>query len=269
MKRRIVNYILSKISRHYGELKYQKIFQKFYEIGIYGMNYGNGAEFNISGEMDAIKYVQNKIKHGPDFILFDVGANVGNYSKSVASLFKERNITIHLFEPSKEVFKQLTLEIAGMRNVFPNNRGLGEKSLTLKLFKSKQSSGLSSLYKRKLDHFNIQMEETEEIEITSLDEYCRLNSIDRIDYLKIDVEGHELGVLKGATAMLNEKRIQFIQFEFGGTHIDSRNYFQDFYYFLKDNYDIYRIVKDGLVKIEGYREEQEIFLGINYLAELK
>ncbi len=69
--------------------------------------------------------------------------------------------------------------------------------------------------------------------------------------------------------MLNERKIRFIQFEFGGTDIDSRVFFQDFYYLLKDNYSLYRIVKDGLVKIDGYKEKYEIFDTINFLAELK
>jgi len=69
--------------------------------------------------------------------------------------------------------------------------------------------------------------------------------------------------------MLHSGSIDFIQFEFGGCNIDSRTYFQDFYYLLKDNYKIYRIVKDGIYPINQYREMYEAFITTNYLAEKK
>ena len=68
---------------------------------------------------------------------------------------------------------------------------------------------------------------------------------------------------------MNKKKIKFIQFEFGSCNIDSKTYFQDFWYLLKDNYNIYRIVKDGITPIIKYKETSEIFTTINYLAELK
>jgi Methyltransferase FkbM domain len=76
----------------------------------------------------------------------------------------------------------------------------------------------------------------------------------------VDVEGNELNVLKGASEMIRKGNIDFIQFEFGGTDIDSRTFFQDFYYLLKDNYKIYRIYRNGLDPIRQYNQTQEIFL---------
>lgn len=66
--------------------------------------------------------------------------------------------------------------------------------------------------------------------------------------------------------MICNNKIEVIQFEFGGCNIDSRTYFQDFYYLLKDNYKIYRILKNGLIEIKSYKEIYEIFITINYLA---
>ena len=57
-----------------------------------------------------------------------------------------------------------------------------------------------------------------------------------------------------------------IQFEFGGCNIDYRTYFRDFYYLLKENYKIYRILKDGLFELKQYKESYEIFINVNYLA---
>ncbi|MFN8245330.1 MAG: hypothetical protein U0T56_02965 [Ferruginibacter sp.] len=85
----------------------------------------------------------------------------------------------------------------------------------------------------------------------------------------MDVEGHELSCLKGASTMIKNGAIDFIQFEFGGCNIDSRTYLQDFWYLLHDQYNFYRIVKDGLMPIEQYNERWEIFKNINFLLEKK
>ncbi len=69
--------------------------------------------------------------------------------------------------------------------------------------------------------------------------------------------------------MLGSGAVDFIQFEFGGCNIDSRTYFQDFYYLLNDRYKISRILKDGLYPISRYKEMYEAFTTTNYLAEKK
>ena len=90
-----------------------------------------------------------------------------------------------------------------------------------------------------------------------------------IDFLSIDLEGHEYDVLIGSKNMLESKKIGIIQYEFGGCNIDSRTYFQDFWYLLNNNYYIYRLLKNGLKKIRQYEEEQERFLTSTFLSVLK
>jgi hypothetical protein len=67
--------------------------------------------------------------------------------------------------------------------------------------------------------------------------------------------------------MLAEGRISSIQWEFGGTNIDSRTFFRDFFYLLNDQYRIFRVVKDGIHPVVRYREALEIFDTVNYFAE--
>ena len=65
--------------------------------------------------------------------------------------------------------------------------------------------------------------------------------------------------------MIEADAITNILFEFGGCNIDSRTFFQDFFYLLKDKYHIYRVLQDGLFQISEYREIYEIFLTTNFL----
>ena len=82
----------------------------------------------------------------------------------------------------------------------------------------------------------------------------------------MDIEGHELDALRGFGEAL--KHIDVIQFEFGGCNIDTRTFFQDFWYFFqKEGFEIYRITPFDLVKIESYQESEEYFVTTNYLAK--
>ena len=63
-------------------------------------------------------------------------------------------------------------------------------------------------------------------------------------------------------------KISVIQFEFGGCNIDTRTFFQDFWYFFQDNgFDIYRVSPIGLIKVKKYNERDEIFTTTNYIAK--
>jgi FkbM family methyltransferase len=128
-----------------------------------------------------------------------------------------------------------------------NNFALSNASGNASLFKVSGNSGLNSLTKRRLDHFDVQMNDIEEIRTITLDEYVSENNINNIDLLKIDVEGHELDVLNGASGCLKDSRIRCIQFEFGGCNIDTRVFFQDFWYLLVEKYSfsLYRITPLG------------------------
>ena len=86
--------------------------------------------------------------------------------------------------------------------------------------------------------------------------------------MKIDVEGHELDVLNGGKEFFEKKAIDMVTFEFGGCNIDTRTYFQDFWYFFKTyDYKIYRILPNGtFFYIDTYNEEREQFLTSNYLV---
>jgi hypothetical protein len=151
-----------------------------------------------------------------------------------------------------------------------NNFGLGRENGIHELFYDKVGSGLASLSKRRLDHFDIQFEESEQVNIQTLDAYCDSRAIDGIDLLKIDVEGHELGVLTGCSEMLGKQKIKMISFEFGGGNIDTRTFFQDFWYFFQQHgLKIFRILPSGhLLPISNYRENYEQFRTTNYFVLL-
>jgi FkbM family methyltransferase len=249
-----------------GKKSMQRFYEALYHVSLAGMNYGNGADYEKSGELFVLNYIRQKLKEEKNIIIFDVGGNIGNYSSTLSAVFPG-DTRIHAFEPSRKTFEKFINTTAGIGNIVPNNVGLSDVESESVLYSDNEASGLASIYQRHLPHFNISMDQREDIRLCTLDAYCEKNKIDRIHFLKLDIEGHELNALNGAKRMLNNNSIDFIQFEFGGCNIDSGTYFQNFFYLLKDKYRIYRVVRDGLVEIPFYRETNEIFTTINYLAE--
>lgn len=244
----------------------QFFYERLYRLALKGMNYGNAGNYKTSGELNVLHYIREKFPSGRDVVVFDVGANVGHYAQTLAAVFNS-NIRIHTFEPSKQTFERLIKNTTHIGKIIPNNFGLSNEEHNVTLYYNTKASGLASLYQRDLVSLNISLDKTEEVQMGTLDSYCEKNGIEMIDFLKLDVEGHELKALQGAKRMLDEERIKFIQFEFGGTNIDSRTFIRDFFYLLRNKYKIYRVLRDGLQELPNYNVTRELFTSVNYLAE--
>lgn len=228
------------------------------------MNYGMAAFVETSGELYVIKNLRKIINKGSDkLVIFDVGANDGYYMDCLLKEQKE-SIQVHAFEPSIFSFTPLKEKFKDNKSVIVENFGFGSKAEVKTLFFDEEGSGWSSLHPIKHDHLNVNLNKEEKVILKTLDEYCVEHSISDIDFLKMDVEGHELEVLKGAQKMIQSGSIKCIQFEFGIAHLISKVFLRDFFEIL-DNYYVYRILQDGIYKID-YNERFEVFMNSNYLA---
>jgi hypothetical protein len=115
-----------------------------------------------------------------------------------------------------------------------------------------------------LEHFNISFDYSEQVNVTTLDAWTDTNKTNP-DFIKMDVEGHEYEVLSGGMKVLESVKV--IQFEFGGCNIDTRTYFQDFWYFFRKNgFSLYRVTPKGPLRVMKYSEEDEYFSTTNYIA---
>lgn len=253
--------------------QFYPIFKVLYRISLWGMNIGlGGGGVEDTGESHVLQMLSKDISRKNSkkilpLIFFDVGSNQGQFAKFVIKSLGEK-VSLFCFEPSKNTFDTLTQNLEGFRNTKLYNFGLGERDQLLSLYADKEMSGHASLYDRKhFDKSTTKLVET--VEIKSLDKFCSENKISHIHYLKLDVEGHELSVLNGSTKMLQAGAIDYIQFEFGGCNIDSRTYLRDFFEILSDNYDLFRLLRNGLAPIKTYDEILEVFTTTNFIAKLK
>lgn len=191
-------------------------------------------------------------------IVFDVGANRGQYLERVLTY---KAAEIHAFEPSSAAFAELQRRFGGRSNIILNNVALGDVQGRQTLHFDHAGSELSSLYRRHLAHHDIQFAGTEEVEVVTIDDYCASRGIERIDLLKLDVEGHELNVLHGAMKMFERSAIGMVSFEFGGCNIDSRTFVRDFFHFFEGHkLKLGRVTPSGRVHfVERYEEALEQF----------
>jgi len=253
------------ISKCAGNKYAQKILEKNIMFSHYLSGVGSGGGVQNSGEKSVLDFLTSKSE---PYCIFDVGANKGQYLNMVFNELRQRDFEIHSFEPSKYTFELLQKNSPDSAKIKLNNLGLGRDVGEYTLYSNEQGSGLASLTKRKLDHFNIYFNGAEKIRITSLDNYCFENCIKHIHLLKIDVEGHELDVLNGANKMFADHSIDVVTFEFGGCNIDTRTFFQDFYYFFNEKkMQLFRITPSGyLFPIRKYKEQYEQFITTNFIA---
>jgi FkbM family methyltransferase len=256
----------------FGWRVFQGFFRALYLLGLKGMNYGGGANWGESGEAKALRdYITQSTQRSSSFILFDVGANVGDYALATSALLgsKRTLYKIFCFEPAQDTFLKLKENTKNVPSITCVNIALGPSVRQSKLYSLVGESGLASVYNRHVFSHESHELTSEAVQVKSLDIFCFEQKIDRINFLKLDVEGYEYEVLLGATDLLKRNVIQCIQFEFGGTDVDARVFFRDFYNLLSPTYNLYRILQHGLVELFSYDESQEIFLTTNYLAILK
>jgi FkbM family methyltransferase len=253
----------------------QQLWSRLNTLAIFGMNYGGGGCVESSGEEWVLSNVVARACEGmTEPIVFDVGANIGDYSMLVRRHLP--SALIYAFEPAEPVYRQLTQNLNARGDVKAKSYNIGfsdaEKDVELYSYaiEGREISLLASLDRRlPTQVLETRISSSERIQTKTIDGFCADNAIDRIDFLKLDVEGHELAILRGAGRLLASGAISMIQFEFGPANIYSRTYFYDFWSLLSGDYDLYRIIPRGMVPIRFYGEHREVFLTTNYLAVLR
>jgi FkbM family methyltransferase len=235
---------------------------------LYWLGNINNSNIETNGEKKFLSSFLNDAVSNEKLIVFDVGANVGDYTFFLVNYAKKKKIELetHLFEPTKSCFEILKNKFNKEQYISLNQFGLSNQKEKKTLYYDKETSGLASLYKRNLEFYETRLDLQEEITLQRLDHYIKENGILHIHLLKIDIEGHELFALEGLGLYLDPKFIDMIQFEYGGANLDSKTSLLELYtLFEKHGFSVARIMKKGL-KILPYSPTMENFQYANYVA---
>ncbi len=176
-------------------------------------------------------------------ISIDVGANIGITTIWMAKGSKK----VYSFEPEKENISRLeeNLIVNNIKNVEIIKKAVSDKDeeVGLNIYKGIGHHSLSD------KHLSSAID-VQKVEAVSLDEFCKTKNINKIDFLKIDVEGFELEVLKGAKNLLKNKSIKLIAFEHSKILLEKQNRdLSDVFNFLTENH--YKVFNLNNIEIKN------------------
>ena len=224
-----------------------------------GMNYGGGQMVHDSGEKEALRFTVARTAPHTPFVLFDVGANQGDYLQSALAVLSS-SVRAFSFEPQPYNIELLRRRFQNDSRVTLMPCALGSVPTTATLHFDYEGDPTASL------GGSGGTAHSRSVPVTTIDIVCRDVGVDSIDMLKIDAEGHEMEILLGAQSMLAAGRIAAVQFEFGEPFVNTPWHFRDFYQLFAPDYRIFRILRSGLAELPHYTYDLEIYKLANFLC---
>jgi FkbM family methyltransferase len=144
-------------------------------------------------------------------VILDVGANAGIYS--LAALAVQPDATVHAFEPTPEIAARLraTAKLNGLDHLHVHEAAVLNKNgqATLKRFRGElgTNEGMNFISRDLGDSG------TERVQTVCVDQSCQDHSINHIDLIKLDIQGHEHSALEGAERLIRSGHIGIIFLE--------------------------------------------------------
>ncbi|MDJ1175405.1 FkbM family methyltransferase [Roseofilum capinflatum] len=182
------------------------------DLGVGFKIYHNGVY-----EKNTVQIISQLLKPGDIFM--DAGAHCGQYTL-IASRSVGETGQVHSFEPDPETFKLLSksVQLNNLANVYLNQLALSsQEGIRHLYFASSHCTGASSL-STPYTYSDVNCE----VKCTTIDSYIHQNKVEEVDFLKIDIEGHEIDALKGGNLLFSSKNSPIIITEFNE---QTQNYF--------------------------------------------
>jgi FkbM family methyltransferase len=224
-------------------------YKKRFFKSLNNLNKDNFSVRNIEPELVWIKEFLPK-----NAIIFDIGANVGTFLYQLENKLDHEQI--YAFEPNKKLYRRLKRLFPGMR-VFP--LALSDENTTAE-FKVPVISGktvasrgtLNTSYKEKGEERSY----TEKVKVIRLDDWAAIEHFNRLDFIKIDVEGNEMKTLSGAREVIC-RFLPVLMVEMEQRHhakpiwqeiseVESWGY--DAHYLNRNNFELEKLTQDTLLK---------------------
>ncbi|MDD2319827.1 MAG: FkbM family methyltransferase [Geobacteraceae bacterium] len=221
------------------------VFEQYYDalrqVGILDTDFDNNGEKSF-----LVQYLSGF--ESP--MIFDVGAHHGDYSIAAKKICSSSKI--YAFEPHPVTFARLRENTIGY-GIKVLNFGLGSENSESMIFDYVDQDGSqhASIYKEIIEVIHRGKAVSHAIKLRTLDDLVVELGVKKINLLKIDTEGNELSVLRGAEKTIRNGMVDVIQFEFNEMNVITRTFFKDFYEFLPE-YDFYRLSGYGPIHIKEY-----------------
>ncbi|HKH93424.1 MAG TPA: FkbM family methyltransferase [Gemmatimonadaceae bacterium] len=237
-----------------------------HELSLHGLGILNYEDEALSGERAALrKILASASAQSGSPVVLDVGANVGDFSRQVKAAAPSARV--FAFEPHPAIFPrtQAAAKASGFEAI---HAGCGGERGHLTLYDysdARAGSQHASLYQGVIEGLHGAPAAAHDVEIVTVDDFLRERSIEHVLLLKIDTEGHEASVLRGARRAIGEGRIDFVQFEFNAMNLESRTFFRDLVELLP-NFRLHRLLPDGWAPLPYSPLTCELFAYQNVVA---
>jgi len=159
-------------------------------------------------EPSALAEIRKIFNGCPPTILFDVGANEGQTAIGFSSAFPQA--IIHSFEPFHDAFLQLQKLASRQPRIRPVKLALGDKIGSHEFCLNTTSVTNSLLPAEPEARSMIDPRSTTEVQVSTIDEYCRETGIHSVDILKIDTQGYDLKVLQGSERLIAANQVAVV-----------------------------------------------------------
>jgi FkbM family methyltransferase len=201
-------------------------------------------------------------------VAFDIGANRGEWTAALLEQCGRRGageVTVHAFEPVAGTMglleERLRGEIAAGR-VVAVAAGMGMEKGEAEMRIVGPGAGTNSVVANPLGAAL----PVEWVRMWTVDDYCEEQGIERVDFVKIDVEGYDLAVLRGAMGMLRAGRIGYLQFEYNHRWVWSRSFLLDVFGLARETgYELGKVTALGVETYGEWHPELEKYVEGNYL----
>ena len=202
-----------------------------------------------------------KVAAPTSLVFIDVGANVGEWTEMYLSYMKRASKGL-LFEPSSTGFKELKTRFEKLEEIEIVQAAVSDASGEMPFFEETEAGQTSSL----VPGFSREGAAKKNVRTTTLDLEVEKRQIDHIDFLKIDAEGYDFHVIRGAKNLLTQHKIDFVQFEYNTPWKDVGSSLTDAYEFFESlNYKVFLLKKSGLYDINNPKVEDYYFYS-NFVA---
>jgi FkbM family methyltransferase len=224
-------------------------------------------DLRTNGESSLQRWMLNLSPPGQEIHVIDVGANVGRWSVAMLGAARESgrsgDLRMHVFEPSAYTFGCLAATLDG-QNVKLQRMAMSDGSGSSLLHVVAPAAGTNSLH---APHGVSSGVLTEEVTATTLSSYAGQARLDQLALVKIDTEGHDLAVLRGARQLFAEQRISAAQFEYNHRWIYAGSYLRDAFELLEPlGYRVGKLTPAGVEFYPSWDAELETFVEGNYVA---
>ncbi len=220
----------------------------------------------VNGEYALQRWLFDAVPPAEPVTVLDVGANIGAWSRALLTHARRAgrldDLRLHAFEPAAATHRHLVATLPAIVRV--NRLAMSDTVGSATLHVGAPEAGSHSLYDGSATGASAHLEV---VDTTTVDRYVADQGIHRIDLVKIDTEGHDFRVLRGAEQCLRAQRVSLVQFEYNHRWVYARHFLKDVFDLLVPlGYRIGKVTPRGVETYPGWDPELETFVEGNFVA---